>query len=314
MQTWKLSIKPANEKGYNPFDFCRRKNLLGIGWSGAYIEKTATNLVDAKKLVIAEFKIWPYQIKYLIEDMNEGDHVWIHQDGQYYLCKAKKNIIFCKDIDKDFLKYDLGHARESFWVNIPEEFISGTVQRGVIAQRLIQRIWLTEEEVVYHENLFNKLSINPDWKPKIDNTALSKLIQNISLNALFSLMSPDDVEDLVAAFLQDNGWILIKSTCFRSKPTFEFLMVNKKSEIAYIQVKSGKNPDPLSPEVYRQYIKDYSHIFLFSTNNNPYPGIKPDRITTIQKDDIINWAIKNLWALSFSLKIRLWIFLNKNNG
>lgn len=314
MHTWKLTIKPDNEEGYNPFELCKKKFLLGVGWSGAYKEKTAKNIDEAKSLVQAEYKKWPYPIKYLIEDIKEGDHIWIHQNGHYYLCKAKKRVIYGDKIHKDFLKYDLGHARESHWINVPELFVSGAVQRGTIAQRMIQKIWLTEKEIIYHEKLFDKLTENPNWKPAIDNSVLSKLIRGIGHNELFSIMSPDDVEDIVSAYLQSNGWALIKSTCFRSKPIFEFSMQNKKNKTSYVQVKSGKNPDPLAPESYRKYTTKFSHIFLFSTNQNPYPGENVIGVTPIRHDVIVNWAIKNLWALTYPLKIRLWIFLGENRG
>ena len=314
MNTWKLTIKPDSSEGYDPFSLCKDKSILGIGWAGAYTEKQASNINEAKLLVNEKYKKWPYAIKYLIEDVKAGEHVWIHKYGKYYLCKAEDEIKFGKAIDDDFINYDLGHARKAKWVNIPEIYVSGSIQRGTIAQRMIQRILITEKEQQFHEILFDKLSDNQDWKPNISEANLSKLISNIQINDLFPLMSPDDVEDLVSAYLQSQGWVLIKSTCFRSKPVFEFSMLNSDNKFCNVQVKSGKYPNPLRPSDYSQFITDNNIVFLFSTNRDPYPGKSINGIFTISHKDILNWIIDNVWALTIPLKLRLWIFLNEINS
>ena len=110
-------------------------------------------------------------------------------------------------------------------------------------------------------------------------------------------MSPDDFEDVVAAYLQDKGWILVKSTCFKSKPVFEFSMVNKKHEVGYVQVKSGKSPNPLPPSNYKKYISNNTLVFLFSTHPHPYPGKAVNGVEPISHNDIFSWIKKNAWAL-----------------
>ena len=309
MNTWKLTIKPDSSKGYDSFDICQEKKLLGVGWSAAYTEKQASNIDEAKGLVKEKFGKWPSAIKYLLEEVKEGDHVWIHQKGKYYLCKAKDEILFGKSIHEEFLSYDLGHARKAKWVNIPEIYVSGSIQRGTIAQRMIQKISISEEEQEYHEFIFNKLSDNPNWQPNIDEAELSRLISNIQTYVLFSLMSPDDFEDVISAYLQSQGWVLIKSTCFRSKPKFEFSMLKRANKVCHVQVKSGKYPNRLRPS-------DYSHkdiIYLFTTHENPYPGEPINGVYTLTHNEVFDWVTKNVWSLTTPLKLRLWIFLNEIN-
>lgn len=312
MNTWKLSIKPDSQKGFNAFAKCKEKSLLGLGWHHAYVSKHPSDLTEAKKLVKEKWKKWPYQLKYLIEDMKTGDHVWIHQNGKYYLCKvADDSILYGSAIDSDYKSYDLGHARKGIWVVVPDKFVTGTIQRGTIAQRTIQKIIITEQETQFNQFLFDKLHKNPAWEPKIDKETLIKSLSSISSSELFSLMSPDDVEDVVSAYLQNKGWILIKSTCFRSKPKFEFSMLNKKGEIAHIQVKSGKSPNPLKPSSYKSYASDKSLIFLFSTNKNPYPGECASGVHPIKHNEIYKWVISNFYVITLHLKSRLWIYLNE---
>lgn len=314
MATWKLSIKPDNEKGFDPFKLCRNKSLLGVGWAGAYKEKQAKNIDEAKVLVKAEYDDWPYPIKYLLEDVKNGDHIWLHQNGTYYLCKATDEIVLGEDIDRDFMSYDLGHARKAKWIIVPEIYVSGSIQRGTIAQRMIQRITISEKEQEFHEILFNNLSTNPEWKPDIKVSILEDKISEMGILDLFALMSPDDVEDVVSAYLQNQGWVLIKSTCFRSKPVFEFTMQKKDHETCHVQVKSGHYPDPLPPEKYSTYVTQEKTIYLFSTNQNPYPGITVNGVKPIMQNDIFTWIQKNIWALTTPLKQRLWIFLFKDRA
>jgi len=312
MNTWKLSIKPSSQKGFNAFEKCREKSLLGLGWHHAYLSKHPSDLSVAKRLVKGKWNKWPYQLKYLIEDMKAGDHVWIHQNGKYYLCEVKdEQILYGSAIDSDYSCYDLGHARKAIWVVIPDKFVTGTIQRGTIAQRTIQKIKITEREVEFNQLLFEKLHKNSAWEPKIDTETLVESLSSISSSELFSLMSPDDVEDVVSAYMQGKGWMLIKSTCFRSKPKFEFSMLNKKGDIGHIQVKSGKYPNPLKPKSYESYAGNKNLIFLFSTNKNPYPGKSASGVHAIKHDEIYKWVISNLWAITLPLKSRLWIFLNE---
>lgn len=312
MNTWKLSIKPDSQEGFDAFKKCKEKSLLGLGWHHAYLSQQPSDLLEAKKLVKGKWDKWPYQLKYLLEDMKAADHVWIHQNGEYFLCEVRdESILYGSAIDPDFSSYDLGHARNATWVNVPEEFVTGAIQRGTIARRMIQKIGITEREVNFNRLLFAKLSENPTWEPRINTEILAESLASIPPLQLFSLMSPDDVEDIVSAYLQDKGWVLIKSTCFRSKPFFEFSMLNKNGDHGYVQVKSGKNPDQLRPEKYEKHAGDKNSVFLFSTNQNPYPGNDVSGVHAIAHTALCDWIISNPWAITLPLKTRLWIFLQE---
>ena len=251
---------------------------------------------------------WPYAIKYLIEDVEVGDHVWIHQKGEYYLCKAEEKILFGKSIDDEFLSLDLGHARKAKWLNIPERYVSGSIQRGTIARRSIQKINILKKEEDYHDFIFNKLSDDQNWQPDIKIDELSRLVSKIKIDNLFSLMSSDDFEDVISAYLQSKEWVLIKSTCFRSKPKYEFSMLNKESKVCHVQVKAGTPSCRLRPSDYSTNERD-EIVFLFSTHKNPYPGKSINGVNTLAHEDVFEWVKENVWSLTTPLKLRLWIFL-----
>lgn len=309
MSTWKLSIKPDSEPEFDAFELCREKSLIGIGWAGAYLNSQPNTLEEAKSLVTHSYGEWPYAARKLLEEVEPGDHVWLHQQGDYYLCKAQDEIVYGAEIDAQFASYDLGHARRAQWIKVPEAFVSGVIQRGTIAQRMIQRINITSEDRACNDIIFERLSGNPDWLPDIDSEVLSCKLKSLDMQSLFSVMTPDEVEDMVAMYLQAEGWCLIKSTCFRSKPTFEFSMVNKHSEVCSVQVKSGNYPDPLPPEQYEKFVTDKIQIVLFSTHPTPYPEGRKDRVRCLEHEEIFSWIVDNVWSMTESLKLKLWMHL-----
>ena len=317
MQTWKLSIKPDSSVPSNDvLAKCKEKSLIGVGWHHGYVEKQPKDPEEAKNMVKKEWNLGklPYQLRYFLEDIEPEDQVWIHQQGKYYLSKVENApVLYGRDIDPEFDRYDLGHARKAAWVEVPAKFVSGQIQRGTIAQRTIQRIHTSPQVTQMHERLFNELRQNPEWDPEIDDKELENLLSDIPHSHLFSLMTPDDVEDVVAAYLQSREWVLIKSTCFRSKPKFEFVMLHREGKLAHVQVKSGELS--LEPSEYEKDADDKNLVFLFSTRNeNPYPGRSVRNVYPIQHEELCGWIRQTVWAITLPLKIRLWIFLNNREN
>jgi hypothetical protein len=279
-----------------------------VGWSKAYEKEQPKDYSHAKELIKDFYKKDTInEIDKLFSQIEPGDHLWMHRDGFYYLCIAGTKRYFAREICEDFLNYDLGHAIEAKWLKVPDELVSGSIQRGVIAQRMIQRINLQDVEVLLNLYLQQNLERDPTWFPTIDNNKVGAAVERMTQDELFGLMSPDDVEDVIAAKLQTEGWILLKSTCFRSKSTFEFSMINGNGKVGLVQVKSGNWPDSLAPVEYEQYLNCQKEIFLFSTNPNPYPGRCPKGIKCFTKEEVIHWMKGNCQMLSPTLKIKLQI-------
>jgi len=304
--TWKLSIKPASKAGSDPFEVCKDKSLLGLGWHHAFVDQHPSTREEARTLVEERWGKWPSQLNCLLNRVQRGDHVWIHQGGTYHLCKVSSDrVLFGREIHEDFAALDLGHAREADWREIPRPFVSGSVQRGTIARRTIQRIKISHEEWSANEFLFEKLRDDENWSPKVDQVRLAAIVARKSADALFKLMTPDEIEDFVAIYLQSRGWALIKSTCFGSNPKFEFMMVNPLGQTAHIQVKSGNSPNQLPPRDFQKWATDSSRVFLFSTHAARYPGPSVENVITLTHDDLYRWFSRNLWSAGLALQCRL---------
>jgi hypothetical protein len=306
MQTWKFSIKPDSDKGFDPFLKCRELGLVGIGWSHGYEERQPKDYEEAKDLIKKQWGAAEIsQIHKLFYEIMPGDHLWMQKYGHYYLCVAGAKKFIGREICEDFRRFDLGHAIEAKWLKVPDELVCGSVQRGTIAQRMIQRIYLSEAETRLNQFIESNLNTNPSWFPVVDNAAVSRILDTIEEESLFGLMSPDDVEDIVASKLQTEEWILIKSTCFRSKPQFEFSMINNNGVTGLVQVKSGKQPSSLNPSEYREYLRGGNRIFLFTTNPTPYMGEPVDNVYCLARGEIIGWMKNHSMLLTPPVKLKL---------
>ncbi|MCI5165168.1 MAG: hypothetical protein D3903_03540 [Candidatus Electrothrix sp. GM3_4] len=309
MQTWKFTIKPDSDNGFDSFLKCKELGLVGIGWSHGYEEQQPKNFDAAKELIKKEWggSNIPYQINKLFHEIKPGDHLWMQKKGHYYLCIAGIKKYIAREICDDFRRYDLGHAIDAKWIEVPDELVCGSVQRGTIARRMIQRINLSEAEIKLNQYIENTLGSTPFCAPIIDNAALGNVLDAIKEETLFALMSPDDIEDIVASKLQTEGWVLIKSTCFRSKPQFEFSMINNSGVTGLVQVKSGKYPSPLNPFEYRGYLRGGNKIFLFTTHPVPYQGEPVEGIICFTRGEIIEWMKENSILLPPTVKLKLTI-------
>lgn len=282
---------------------------MGIGWSYVFKNHTILSLEDSyralKELEEKERKM-SGAVKTLMDEVKEGDLVWIHQAGDFFLCKVSDNEpVLGAAIDKEYQEYDLGHARNAKWVLVPEVLVSGHVQRCTIAPRTIQRIRCSEAEKESFNFMHSELARDPQWFPDMDETETGAMLRTTPYEELLELLSPDDHEDLVAAYLQFQGWTLVKSTCYRSKPKFEFRMVRAGPSFAHVQVKSGRVP--LMPSEYRNCVSEGDRVFLYSTHEMPYPGNPESGVETLSPRQVLQWAESNPWALPTGFKIRLQI-------
>lgn len=306
MQTWKFSIKPDSDAGFDAFAKCKELKLVGIGWSHGYEERQPRDYEEAKELIKKKWGTSEInEIKKLFSEIQPGDHLWMQKHGHYYLCVAGEKKYIGREICEDFRRYDLGHAIGATWIKVPDELVSGSIQRGIIARRMIQRINLSNVEISLDQHIETKLREDPNWFPKFNLDIVKERIETIDEQSLFGIMTPNDMEDVVASKLQTEGWILIKSTCFRSKPQFEFSMINREGKSGLVQVKSGNWPISLPPIRYKEYLNEGNMIFLFTTHPEPYPGEEIQNIHCISKQELIEWMKNHCPILSPTLKLKL---------
>lgn len=312
MSTWKLSIKPAAEDGYKPFNFCRNKSIVGVGWSYVFEGRNIKTKEESYQALVEKEKWVPRPVERLLDEVKAGDFMWLHQDGGYFLCRIKDDLtILGPEINEEFQKYDLGHARNAEWVQVPELLVPGRVQRSTIVSRTIQWMDCSDQQENYFRHIHERLSKDPTWFPHIDEEQIGRFLSDAPFDQVSDFLTPDDYEDLVAAFLQSKGWTLVKSTYFRTKPVFEFLMLRPGPRYGHVQVKSGGVQ--LCPSDYAKWVKTNELVFLFSTHPDPYPGPAIDGVYPLDAREVVSWASVNTWVLSLGLKVQIQTLLSVIN-
>ena len=333
MNVWKMTLKPEGKDKTKIFQFCKEESIVGIGWG---LDKTPRSTEEAflmakeKKEFLENDKI-PRNIKtsftYFVRDMKAGDLVWLHDthskatSSSYYLCKLERDNT---SVDNDWLytfnnpnmlfkEMDIAFARKCTWKNIPEDLVPGIAKRILCTSNAVQRLSnITEQTKKYMDYIFttdfNYLSLQTsvNW----DNLLINEQV-------IFDIMDPDEVEDILLIKLQIEGWILLKSSCYKSNPTFECIIRKKinsaKTITGYVQVKTGTVQ--LDVNDYRgEYSENDNRVFLFSTAEKPYLNSIPanSNISLILKKEILDFMMNsdNFEYLPKSLKYKLALLSN----
>jgi hypothetical protein len=117
---------------------------------------------------------------------------------------------------------------------------------------------------------------------------------------LFELASPDDLEDIVALYLQDKGWSIFPSTAKTSMASYEFVLVHRQTgERAGVQVKSGE-----VGSLDQKVASDFDLFFVFLAKVHSIITGDVDRIKTIDREELALFAKQNWRLLPKRLKIR----------
>ncbi|GAA0298376.1 hypothetical protein GCM10009128_16490 [Psychrosphaera haliotis] len=202
------------------------------------------------------------------------------------------------------LELDLGHFYKVKWVRVPRDFILGSVLRGTIARRTVQAIKLTAIEYKYNEWLFNKVFNKEPLERLIDIAAIEASDLKFNINDFFSIIGDLELEDLVASYIQvTRNAVLLKSSTFKANPKFEFHL-NTKGKTLLVSVKSGKG-ETLKIGSFVSDVRSTTEVVLFSTANTPYSGDDINGVTTLQKNELYQWACQNLWALPKPFVLKL---------
>lgn len=273
MKLWKMSIKTGGTKGDQAFAWCRDRGILGVGWSCVY-DGLAEVPADPLTLLTGGHRRGVSPVRMVIHRMKPGDLVWLHSRGGFFLCRVfDPGFLAGPQVGDEFKEYDIGHARRAEWVRVPEDLVPGVIQRAVISRRMVFGIPCGDRLAAYCSYLHSALKANPDWRPAVDLTAVRAALARVTDAELGEAVSPDDWEDIVAAYLQSQGWVLVKSSCYPTKPRFECRLVREEggaTRTAYLQVKSGRVR--LRPEAYADAAATAT-VYLFSTHpTDPYPG------------------------------------------
>jgi hypothetical protein len=208
--------------------------------------------------------------------MQVGDFCWLYvtHTGEYWCCRIDGGFEY--RAGGNFDAYDLHLTRRCTWVKAgPADAVPGVVRRAFAGQ-------------------FGTISsIKTDAAAAVEAAEiLFKLRQPIPNADLFAVATPEDLEDVVALYLQEQGWRVLPSTAKVSMASYEFVLVHHETgRRAGVQVKSGK-----VGSLNQAVAEDFDTFFVFMANPTAVVVGADSRLTRIGRDEIEAFA-RRCWAL-----------------
>ena len=308
-EVWRLQTKTdlsqINTNGISVAEYCINEGVMAMGWTlreSIYKELTPDEQNDLKnqekeiindfdkyKKIIEERKYSTVNKKFydgkvnanvrrLAEGIQNGDFIWIRSKGIYYLGKktgdSKYLYRYCDNLNDNILKLGVNNQLTNIeWFRIGDESdVPGCISTSFIKGQTLQRIQKLAcfeiSEILYEEKYKKKYK---EELKKIDNKNRNIFKNKMNMNIFYSLLSPNDCEDLLYFFFYHKfKYIAIPSTNKTNTQTYEFVMLspkNRKKKI-YIQAKNGNS------EKVDLYLDDYldlnGKVYLLTTGGKIY--------------------------------------------
>lgn len=291
-QLWRIHIRPIGPEGNvdvnESVNLCLKQKVIGIGWR---VDKKPSSKEDY--MTLAEEKYgntsWRSNANAILYKMELDDLVWFRdKKGIYYLGRIIGDWEY-RDTEEN-LRTDIINVRPVEIYKVSTR-VAGKIINSFIPRRTVQRI--NDPTSLYFSKLvYNKLSGKNFYEENVE--------ENVDL---FSLLSPEDIEDVVGIYLQiTRGYFLIPSSRRRKNDTisYEYELVNKRGEKAFVQVKSGNvtiNPDDYKDSSEGKY-------FLFSPAGYNY-DVKNKSVETLSRNDIEGFLREYEDIMPFNIKV--WI-------
>lgn len=208
--------------------------------------------------------------------MKVDDYCWTYVThlGEYWCCRVTGPFAYREGASFD--TFDWHMTRTCTWARVGSmDAVPGAIRRAFAGPfGTITALTNGVERAVHAAEL--ALGLTPS------NT----------ISDLFRAAGPEDLEDLIALYLQSKGWFIYPSTAKVSTASYEFVLANASTgERAGVQVKSG-NAGVGEIEV----ASDLDKFFVFAPALRAETAWKDQRITLIGSEEVRKFAKEN-WAI-----------------
>lgn len=241
MALWRLQTKTSEAR---ISEYCKDNNIVAFGWSlrGMDIPINEINSIKTfeQYLSYAE-KVYEKKalgnVKRLHDKVREGDLIWIKDNGKYYIGRVDKNSKWIFNTSKEAFDLDacnqLTNIQWYSYKESDESMVPGAVATSFIKGHTFQQIRFNGA-IVYSSLLYDKL---------VGTNFYSDKKLNLNEDDFYSLLSPDDCEDLLCLWLYHKyGYVCIPSTNKKSTQLYECVLIDPKTgKHVYIQVKKGSD-------------------------------------------------------------------------
>lgn len=287
MAVWRLQV---NTGGANIASYCIENNVAAMGWSLKQIPEADRRKIesfqDYERYADDLYDDKYDSVKRLYYKVKAGDIIWMRMEGQYYFARVKPESKWV--FKEDAVAIDAANQLTNVEWNLAsqkadEESVPGAVSTAFIKGSTLQRIKKSGVEE-YSQMLYNNLHDQMKDPYDYPNPDLS-----LCESHFYSLLLPEDVEDLVALWLFDTkGYVCIPSTNKISTPKYECVLVDPADtsrKHIYIQVKKGNVS--LNAEYYANLSGD---VYLLTTEGTVTNAEKHKNIYVVNPTDIYQFA------------------------
>ena len=299
---YRIHIRPESAVTQNPFDFCKKNNILGIGWrlDEKNLEKfkEESNFENYKKLVLEQYNK-DNGLKKVINcysEIEEDDLIWARdRDNIFYICRVTNKWQYsyehANDVNDIFSYFPVEYVRVGTIEEVPGKVVN-SFRPNATLQRIHGKSIFEMTKKIYNRKLGNK----------------SYRVEEIEdfLNFLLA----EDVEEIISLYLQlEKNYLIYTSTNKIDTAKYEFVMTSKDGkEKCYTQVKTGN--EILVPEDYVNLTENNNKVYLFTLGG--YKGKDIDNVVCLTKDEILDFILKNKEILPS--RIKYWIDEIENNS
>ncbi len=292
MNLYRIHIRPqgGTDDMVATFQHCLENNLLGVGWRVDGIGQTTDWKVYEQIAKLRHDSL--QQPRYIFNYVKPEDLVWTRDPrNQYYLAYVTGGWEYWTNQDGGEKDIDIGNIFRCDFCRVPLDAVPGTVvssfgYRGRTIQSIHDR-----SARAYSQHLWNTHAKQQVYK-----------VNFAKFPDIFSMLDPEETEDLVFLYLQSQGWYVVPNSRKGNTLRFEFMLANSDSgEKALTQVKTGTTELNID-----DYTKDEQRIFLFQSNEN-YKGQPAKNVELILRRELADFLKKKIYLFpqSFQTKLKL---------
>jgi hypothetical protein len=265
---------------------CLDGGFLGLGWGFKWDRSAAprTRTITWERYITWAESIWPGRDTGNLWRFHDAEGlVWTHTaDGIYYLAQFTGPWEYRGGPKHDLL--DLSNIRPARIEQIGSEAeVPGAVVRRFSRQGQAFCAVHDESAARYSALIWARLTGESyEWRPTLNSV-------------LDSLLSPFDVQDLVAAYLQaERGWLLFPSRLSDSTAAYEFVLRDPTTGRQYaVQVKTGESEIDQTSLV---RAADLTGWVIFSTTG-AYRGRRPRHVEQLDRGSLLRFMTDRRSAL-----------------
>ncbi len=275
-ELYKINLKTGTSDRASLLDYCLKESVLGVGWGPHWAPKLfssdAANDFDIYRAGAEKF--WSRRAigpAIALHDAAEGSLVWFRDlSSVYYLARIVGPWRLLEGVR--FEEMDLANVRSVEYFEVPEGSVPGGVIRGFASPRQLAFNRVRDEGA----RLYSALLASERW-----NTNPPEV--GITTEGILDLLSPLDMEDLVAAYLQDTkDYLAFPARHSRSTAVYEFILSSRRDgTTAAVQVKTGNAT--VAEAGLSEKIAD--RWFVYSASGQAFSS----RIETISKAELVDY-------------------------